>query len=275
MKARNVDAIVFEDDPFLGDTIKGQFGDMGLTCTIHRDVASGENCFRGRRHPPKLVIADLAIRSDGATIISAAASSGGRSSGIEILRESRRRWPSTRLALITGNPSGEAAKWCTENGVIYGVKPITKQQLELWAGTRSAKAFVIHGRNLSHVRKLKRVLKCLNIEPVVLFEQPSKGRTVIEKFEEVAALCDFAVVAFSPDDIGKLAGDVKSKMRARQNVVFELGYFCSALGRKSGRLIVIDFGCTELPSDIAGVIYLDGALSQQALTNQMRIELSK
>ena len=39
----------------------------------------------------------------------------------------------------------------------------------------------------------------LDLEPVVLHEQPNQGRTIIEKFEEYAQV-GFAVVLLTPDD---------------------------------------------------------------------------
>lgn len=42
-------------------------------------------------------------------------------------------------------------------------------------------------------------------------------------------------------------------MRARQNVILELGYFIGKLGRS--RVLVLQEG-VEWPSDIAGVVYI-------------------
>jgi predicted nucleotide-binding protein len=43
--------------------------------------------------------------------------------------------------------------------------------------------------------------------------------------------------------------------RARQNVIFELGYFVGSLG--SGRACLLRKGDVEIPSDLFGVIYTD------------------
>lgn len=45
--------------------------------------------------------------------------------------------------------------------------------------------------------------------------------------------------------------------RARQNVIFELGYFVGKFGRKSGRVIMLHKGALEIPSNLQGVIYMD------------------
>jgi len=98
-----------------------------------------------------------------------------------------------------------------------------------------------------------RFLAKLELEPVILHEQPNRGRTVIEKFEEHSDVA-FAVVLFTPDDVCFPAGKVEeSKPRARQNVVLELGFFMAALGRE--RVCVLYKGGVEVPSDYLGVLY--------------------
>ncbi|HET6332086.1 MAG TPA: nucleotide-binding protein, partial [Polyangiales bacterium] len=96
-------------------------------------------------------------------------------------------------------------------------------------GTR--RVFVVHGRDESAKEAVARFLAKLDLEPIILHEQPNQGRTVIEKFEGSADV-DFAVVLLTPDDTGELAdGSGEPKPRARQNVIFELGYFVGRLGR--------------------------------------------
>ena len=72
----------------------------------------------------------------------------------------------------------------------------------------------------------------------------------VERHAEVA----FAVVLLTPDDVGAVAtnpADVHP--RARQNVIFELGYFLGKLGRK--RVAALRKGEVEKPSDYDGVVY--------------------
>lgn len=94
----------------------------------------------------------------------------------------------------------------------------------------------------------------MELEPVILHEQPNKGRTIIEKFEEHADV-RFAVVLLTPDDVGAVK-DRKSDLlpRARQNVVFEFGYFIGRLGRD--RVCALAKGDIERPSDSDGILYV-------------------
>jgi predicted nucleotide-binding protein len=64
----------------------------------------------------------------------------------------------------------------------------------------------------------------------------------------------FAVVLMTPDDLGGLAGSPQSA-RARQNVIFELGFF---VGRLSPNNVCASVeGDVERPSDYEGVVYID------------------
>ncbi len=129
-----------------------------------------------------------------------------------------------------------------------GIAPIDKR-------TDTNKVFVVHGRDQGIRNEVARFLEKLGLEAVILEEQADEGRTIIEKFEEEAEKVGFAVVLMTPDDEGKLQGQgAKTKPRARQNVVFELGYFAGILGRN--RVCSLTKGDIELPSDYNGVIYI-------------------
>ena len=119
------------------------------------------------------------------------------------------------------------------------------------------KVFVVHGRDLGTMNTVARFIRDLDLEPVILQEQPDQGLTVIEKFEQHAQV-GFAVVLFTPDDIGALRdGEGKPKLRARQNVIFELGYLIAKLGRSNVTVLYKgDEGAIEIPSDYAGVLYI-------------------
>jgi hypothetical protein len=59
------------------------------------------------------------------------------------------------------------------------------------------------------------------------------------------------VVLLTADDISNALGE--TTLRARQNVIFELGYFCASLGRD--RVCLVYQQGVELPSDLKGVLY--------------------
>jgi predicted nucleotide-binding protein len=118
----------------------------------------------------------------------------------------------------------------------------------------SRSVFVVHGRTEGLREAVARLLSNLGLDPIILCEQTNQGRTIIEKFEDHADV-GYAVVLLTPDDEGRLAtSDAALSPRARQNVIFELGYFIGRLGRK--RVCVIVEEGVEVPSDIAGLGYV-------------------
>jgi predicted nucleotide-binding protein len=126
------------------------------------------------------------------------------------------------------------------------------------------RVFIVHGRDESAREKVARMLEQLELEPVILQEQASQGLTLIEKFEQHAEGVVFAVVILTPDDWARGADEEDwpdEPNRARQNVILEMGYFMSALGRSRVAALLGDG--TEAPSDIHGVVYIrldaDGA----------------
>ena len=116
--------------------------------------------------------------------------------------------------------------------------------------TNTSQVFIIHGRDIGTRDTIARFLESLDLEPVILQEQPDRSRTIIEKFEEYAQV-NFAIALFTPDDFGGLEGD-DPQSRARQNVVFEFGYFIGKYGRE--RVRALRKGNIEIPSDYSGVI---------------------
>lgn len=117
------------------------------------------------------------------------------------------------------------------------------------------KIFIVHGRDEGAKHQVARLIGELGLEPVILDEQADEGRTIIAKFEQKAMGVGFAVVLLTPDDEGRLKGeDSDPRPRARQNVIFELGYFIGSLGRN--RVCALTKGDVDLPSDYDGVVYI-------------------
>lgn len=120
--------------------------------------------------------------------------------------------------------------------------------------TISNRVFLVHGRDNELKETTARFLEKLGLEPIILHEQSNKGRTIIEKFEDFSDVA-FAVILMTPDDLGYLSSESNThRPRARQNVVFELGYFIGKLSRKNVAAIVKDD--IEIPSDFSGIIYI-------------------
>lgn len=117
----------------------------------------------------------------------------------------------------------------------------------------SKKVFVVHGHNEIVKQTVARTLENLGLTPIILAEQADKGRTVIEKFEIEGNDVGFAVVLLTADDKGRKNKARTMQSRARQNVVFEMGYFMALLGRE--RVFLLLQEGVEEPSDLKGIVY--------------------
>jgi len=122
---------------------------------------------------------------------------------------------------------------------------------------KSGKIFIVHGHDEAMRESVARAVTKLNLEPIILHEKPSKGRTIIEKFSEYGDV-GFSVVLLSPDDVGCSKGGSPEGLRprARQNVIFELGYFLGRLGREHVLALYRQEPEFELPSDYSGVLFV-------------------
>jgi predicted nucleotide-binding protein len=114
----------------------------------------------------------------------------------------------------------------------------------------SNKIFIVHGHDETMKLATKELITTLGLSPVILHLEADKGRTIITKLIEESNDAGFAIILLSADDEMK-----DGKYRARQNVVFEWGYFVSKLG--SDRVIALydTSKGVEKPSDMDGVLY--------------------
>lgn len=102
-----------------------------------------------------------------------------------------------------------------------------------------------------------RVVEKLGLNAIVLHEKPNQGKTIIEKFTEYSNV-GYAVVLLSPDDVVSSKSNKSDKkiFRARQNVIFELGFFIGKLGRNRVMSLYRQTDNFELPSDYSGVLFI-------------------
>lgn len=160
------------------------------------------------------------------------------------------------LALRCGHLEGLLAKFEEEpsSQVSSASSRAAVGKVPSMAATREI--FVVHGHDGEAKETVARFLEKLELDPIILHEQPNQGRTLIEKFETSSSGVAFAVVLLTPDDLGGVAGDSPElHPRARQNVILELGYFLGRLGRT--RVCALHKGGVELPSDFQGVVYIE------------------
>ena len=154
--------------------------------------------------------------------------------------------------------------------------------------SQSNDVFIVHGNDHTPMRELKTMLYDLGLNPIVLHEQPSGSKTVVEKLEHYSDV-GYAFVILTPDDIGSSVSELKQaldahypiekifadalKKRARQNVVLEFGYFINKLGRS--RVCCLYKGDVELPSDMQGIVYIPFRNSVEEIRVRIMKELKQ
>lgn len=108
--------------------------------------------------------------------------------------------------------------------------------------------FIIHGHDDGLKTEVQLLLTRAGVYNLVLHEQPDMGRTIIDKLVEESSESNYAIALLSPDD--RL---IDGSIRARQNVILEIGYFIGRLGKE--RVRILKKGDIEIPSDLHGILY--------------------
>jgi CheY-like chemotaxis protein len=114
--------------------------------------------------------------------------------------------------------------------------------------------FVAHGHDERATESVARFVERFGLRAVVLREQAAGGKTVIEQLEAHSDVA-YAVVLLTPDDLCLRAGSGEApRPRARQNVIFEFGYFLAKLGRDKVCALVGEG--VEVPSDYGSILFV-------------------
>ena len=116
--------------------------------------------------------------------------------------------------------------------------------------------FISHGHDEEAKMTVAKFVENLGLKVTVLNEPPSSDLTVIENLEKYADDTGFAIALLTPDDVGALKDEADQQLnpRARQNVLFELGYFIGKLN--PNRVCLLYKEGVELPSSIREVAYV-------------------
>jgi CheY-like chemotaxis protein len=234
-----------------------------------------------------LMITDLQLPMQGEKTVGFQESGGGRQAGLVLAREARRRFPKMPIIVWTFHydPAVRAEVMSWGNARLLhktvGAAPLFDAVDELLDGFRAGyrpRTFIVHGHDTKSLDELKQLLtgELRFPEPVVLREMASQGRTLIEKIESYSHVIDLVFVLLTPDDqvlVNEQGG--QQLCRARQNVVFEMGYFLGMLGRSAGRVIVLHKENVELPSDILGMIHIDITEGVSAAAGEIKREVAE
>lgn len=273
--------LIVEDDAFFAQRLKEFLEDRSFQILCARSV---EDAIAVPFDKITAVLADVMLPNDPAkSNIPDIETRSGFISGIALFRHLRKRGVNVPVILFSGvDMRSEAGAWAAKEGVPLVAKengPSAVVAALEHAGINGKKlpprAFIVHGHDEHALADLKDYLQNTLkwAEPVVLRDQPNLGRTIIEKFEDLVGRIDCVFVLLTPDDKGVDLTTDDAKRRARQNVIFELGFFYAHLGRRSGRIIALRHGPIDLPSDIQGIVWIDISRGVKAAGEEIRKEV--
>lgn len=264
--------VLVEDDPLQSETtanaLRRGFGDAEIECieTEHDFMTS---LARWRCAPPALFIVDVMLPwllpGDEETL--PAPAGGYRLAGVRcakaVLAEARISsvpiilhsviYPEVIREALNPMPAGVflLSKEESLHNLVLSIRGLI--QASTLGGMRlGTDIFLVHGRDDEAKEAVARFIERLDARAIILHEQPNGGRAIIEKFEAHSDVA-FAIVLLTPDDFVRNTAKSPHR-RARQNVIFELGYFYAKLGRN--KVCALYKEGVEIPSDIQGVIYV-------------------
>ena len=199
--------------------------------------------------------------------------------GLQFLEYVRRYYPKVTPLLMTVKETGttELVSGAMKSGAKYFFdknSPFFEKNLRLRLKEilmeRQKNIFISHGQNELLKLKLKDFINSrLGLSAVVLSEQPSGGLTIVEKLEKISNECTFAIVLMTKDD-----EQLNGGLRARQNVIHEIGFFQGKYGRK--RVVLLAERGLELFTNISGIVRVEfDALSFETVFEPLRIEIDE
>ena len=157
-------------------------------------------------------------------------------------------------SIVKGKVKGSYV--CTEKFLPSTVKKASPNKSATSAsGNLGRRIIVVSGADCEMKQAVIGALIKLLLIPLVMCEEPSQGKKIVENFSRDYADVGFAVVLLSADDFAyaKNEAGTKRKLRPRQDVVFKLGFLLGKLGK--GNVLVIFRECSnfEIATDFEGI----------------------
>lgn len=134
----------------------------------------------------------------------------------------------------------------TNSPVGIGALPIYHRSV------RAVPIMIVHGHDELARKDLESFLlsRFPHVKPVLAIDEQAGTTTIAEKFERLANEVHGALVLMTPDDSAITNQTGAESMRARQNVVLEVGWLWARKGRN--KVLLLARGDLEIPSDLAG-----------------------
>ncbi len=278
--------LLIDDDHYYISGIRDHLTDEGFVALTAETMHDGKRLVNDNPDAYAMVV-DMMMPPGMSQLEDGADTWNGTRSGLVLARWAKQCHPNIHLIGTSSEATPEALYWFTKYGLgfINKFELLSRQDaaaqirrlLAIEERRKHLKIFIVHGHDNATKYELKNYLQnSLDLpEPIILHEQPSLGRTIIEKFEEEASRVDLVFVLLTPDDTAYNSSSPDNlKRRARQNVIFEMGYFFGKLQRRKAKILLLYKGELDLPSDISGLVYIDITNGLEAEGETIRRELS-
>jgi predicted nucleotide-binding protein len=95
-----------------------------------------------------------------------------------------------------------------------------------------------------------------NITYLPWWDQFTAGRTLLEELDRIRKKVDACILLLTPEGVATNSKN-NQVVIPNMNVLFEFGYFYSALGKES--VALAKYGKVNLPSDLGGYIHIAGS----------------
>lgn len=162
-------------------------------------------------------------------------------------------WDIYRTAI--GNDVAQAKGPSMRNAIlelegIIGILENTDPEKEIRPNLIAAedkRIFISHGKDSKALRKLERFLRGLGLIPIIVKDEPSRGRAVDDLVEEQMANCISAIILATKDDKVSDRGRKGRYFQPRPNVIHEIGLAQEKL--KENVIYLKEIGC-NFPSNI-------------------------
>ena len=117
--------------------------------------------------------------------------------------------------------------------------------------------FIVYGHN-EHMRtSVEKYVNKLGLKSIDLLENSSGGlQTIFDALVDCANAVECAIILLSADDVVLSNNSKKKQYRARQNVIFEMGFFAGFLGENKVIVLYEEHEDFEFPSDVGGIFYI-------------------
>ena len=147
---------------------------------------------------------------------------------------------------------------CTEEFLASIQKPeVSNQSSETPLRNTPRRIFVLSSSDDSMKQALTGALTKLSLSPIVIHEEPSQGRKILERNADYTDV-KFAVVLLSPDDhvYGKDDKTTKTRLKPRQDVILIVGYLLGKLGKGNVLVFFKEFPNFEITNDFEGIKFV-------------------